>query len=172
MSIWLTEQDWRELRQEQSEYPGLTLNVAFLNEIKQDSQKPAEIIGELRYLIAEDHSLDPREMVTALGNLRDELETQFALEEFYGYFQSARVTHPYVSVRTERLKTQHEVMYLDLCELVELAESALYRESPLEKTWSAIADGFRSFVQSYNQHEQEEFELMMRLCNDEIGVGD
>ena len=62
--------------------------------------------------------------------------------------------------------------YLELCELIEMAESALYRESSIESVWPALTVGFHSFVQNFNEHEQAELELMMRLCNEDVGVGD
>lgn len=172
MSTWLTEQDWRELGDNRPELQSLTLNVAFLNEIKQDNGRPDQVVNELKKLLSSKVPIEAALLFSTLCRLRDELEVHFALEEFYGYFQSARLTHPHISVRAEDLKSQHETIYLDLCELVELAESVLYRESPMSKTWSAIRAGFHSFVQILDQHEREEAELMMRLCNDDIGNGD
>ena len=172
MSTWITEQDFRDLRDDDSVWPSLTLNVAFLHDIKQDTEKPDEIIGELKILLSDKTLIDPAELVSLLGRLRDELETYFALEEFYGYFKQAKMIQPRVSNRAEDLRTQHEQMFLDVCELNELAESALYRETPLEQSLPAIVTGFHSFVQSFHYHEQEEFDLMMQLCNLDIGVGD
>ena len=172
MSSWLTEQDFRDLRGEATAWPGLTLNVAFLQDIKQDTEKPEEIIHDIKALLADRLSVEPAQLVNQLGRLRDELETYFALEEFYGYFKSAKLIQPRVSSRAEILQSQHEQIYLDVCELIELAESALYRESSLEEVLPAIVAGFHSFVESFNCHEQEEFDLMMQLCNQDIGVGD
>jgi hypothetical protein len=172
MSSWLTEQDFRKTQEKITAFPGLTLNVAFLQDIKQDTEKPEEIIGEIRSLLSQGADVKPAELVSQLGRLRDELETYFALEEFYGYFQSAKLTYPRVSNRAERLQTQHETLYLDLCQLIEQAERTLYGESVLEKSLPDIVTGFHAFVQSFNLHEQEEFDLMMKLCNDDLGVGD
>jgi len=172
MSSWLTEQDFRDLREDMSVWPGLTLNVAFLHDIKQDSEKPEEIIGQLKGLLSQRTWVEPAPLVSLLGRLRDELETYFALEEFYGYFRTAKLIHPCVSTRAEDLQSQHEQIYLDVCELNELAESALYREATMEQTMPAIIAGFHSFVQSFQCHEQEEFELMMKLCNDDLGGGE
>lgn len=172
MSSWLTEQDFRDLQDDPANWPGLTLNVAFLNDIKQDSENPEKVLGEIRTALSRPAEVKPSQLVSMLGQLRDELETYFALEEFYGYFRSAREVHSRVSNRAEDLRTQHEQIFLDLCELIELAESALYREATLETALPAITAGFLSFVQSFQNHEQEEQELMMQLCNDDIGVGD
>ncbi|MGI9519357.1 MAG: hemerythrin domain-containing protein [Pirellulaceae bacterium] len=169
MSSWLTE---RQLRDDVMGLQSLTLNVAFLNEIKQDNDRPLEIIGDIKRQLATLPLVDTAELACELNHLRDELETHFALEEFYGYFKSAELTHPQISVRAGDLRSQHEELFLTLCDLVELAESAHYREAPLEKTMLALSVGFHSFVQNFNRHEQEETDLMMRLCNDDIGVGD
>ena len=169
MSSWITE---RQLRGDVAGLQSLTLNVAFLNEIKQDNERPLEIINDIKRQLANPQLADTGELTCELNHLRDELETHFALEEFYGYFKSAELTHPQISVRAGDLQSQHEELFLTLCDLVELAESAHYREAPLEKTLLALSVGFHGFVQKFNRHEQEETDLMMRLCNDDIGVGD
>lgn len=172
MNSWLTEQDFRESREDSVTLPGLTLNVAFLHDIKHDTEKPEEIISDLKGLLSEKTEIEPSQLVALLSHLRDELETYFALEEFYGYFASAKTTHSRVSIRAESLKCQHEQIFLDVCELVDMAEGALYRETPIEPSLPAIVAGFHSFVQNFHCHEQEEFDLMMQLCNDDFGVGD
>ena len=108
MSSWLTEQDFRDLRGDAAAWPGLTLNVAFLQDIKQDTEKPEEIISEIKSLLTDRLALKPAVLVNHLSRLRDELETYFALEEFYGYFKSAKLIQPRVSNRAECLPSQHE----------------------------------------------------------------
>lgn len=180
MTTWVTEKDLWDSRSQTGEQPGqahlalpgLTLNVAFLHEIKQDSTQPHVVIRRLQKTMSRHEPVSPRLIVDELGWLRDELETHFALEEFYGYFESALLIDSQISAQASGLKSQHETIYLDLCELIELAESALYRETAMETAWPALAAGFRSFVQNFNEHEQSEQELMMRLCNEDVGVGD
>ena len=172
MSIWVTEQDLRESQNELCALPGLTLNVAFLNEIKLDNERPRRLISRLQNLLSCPYPVEPRSLVDSLGRLRDELETHFALEEFYGYFESALLIDSQISARASDLKSQHETIYLDLCELLDMAECVLYGEADIENVWTALVAGFHSFMQTFNQHEQAEEELMMRLCNEDIGVGD
>ena len=169
MSIWLTESD---LREDVAGLQQLTLNVAFLADIKEDSVRPRELIEIVQTRLDAHRPEAIRRLAEDLGQLRDELETHFALEEFYGYFESAELSHPQISSRADRLKSQHEVLFLDLCELVELADGASYGETDPRKSIPAIQAGFEKFVQEFNRHEQEEHDLMMRLCNDEIGEGD
>ncbi len=173
MSSWLTEQDLRHQHGEAASWPGLTLNVAFLQEIKQDVEQPAAIIETLRLQLATKGTKVPlAELVSLLEHLRDELETYFALEEFYGYFQAAQLIHPHVSNCAHQLQSQHEAIYMEVCHLVELAHRVLYREVSSARVLPTIVEGFQTFVQRFQAHEQQESELMMRLCNDEIGVGD
>lgn len=169
MSVWLNESD---LREDVAGLQQLTLNVAFLADIKEDSVRPQELIEIVQTRLSELEPAQIRRLAEDLGQLRDELETHFALEEFYGYFESAELSFPQISARADRLKSQHEVMFLDLCDLVELADGASYGETDPKKSLPTIRSGFHSFVQNFNRHEQEEHELMMRLCNDELGEGD
>ena len=168
MSVWLTE---REFRAGASAAQQLTLNVAFLHEIKQDQIELTLIFKEIHNQLGTP-ARDPRTLFEALSQLRDELETYFALEEFYGYFQSAMTSHPAISQRADRLKSQHESLYVQICDLVEKAEGILYGELPCAKTWQSIALGYDLFLLAFKQHEQQEMELMLMLCNDELGVGD
>ncbi len=169
MSIWLNESD---LREDAAGLQQVTLNVAFLADIKQDSVRPQELVGIVQSRLSDARPATIRRLAEDLGQLRDELETHFALEEFYGYFESAELSFPQISAQADRLKSQHEVMFLDLCELVELADGATYGETDPHSSLAAIRTGFYSFVQNFQRHEQEEHELMMRLCNDELGEGD
>ena len=170
MSLWLTEEEFRSDRVAAQQ---ITLNVAFLQEIKDDNVGLKSTIAHLENALSQNQSPQPRLLVDKLSDLRDELETHFTLEEFYGYFQPARESHSQVNIRASELRQQHETIYLEVCELVDLAESILYREWPMaNKAHSAITAGFHAFVQHFNDHEQQEMELMMKLCNEEIGVGD
>ncbi len=168
MSIW-TE---RELREDTAALRQLTLNVAFLADIKEDSVRPRELVQLIQVQLSEPRRIEFRKLADDLQRLRDELETHFALEEFYGYFESAVISHPGINARADRLRSQHEVIFLDLCELVELSEGVSYGETEPHRALAAIRAGFHSFVQSFSRHEEEEQELMMRLCSDDLGVGD
>jgi hypothetical protein len=168
MSIW-TES---ELRQDEAALRQLTLNVAFLADIKQDSVRPRELVELIQARLGDAHHVDFRKLAEELESLRDELETHFALEEFYGYFESAAISHPGINARATWLRSQHETIFLDLCELVDLAEGLCYGEHRPERALEAIRAGFHSFVQQFNRHEEEEGELMMRMCTEDFGVGD
>ncbi len=169
MSFWLTEREFRSDRVAHQ----LTLNVAFLQEIKDDNVQLKSLVTQLKDTFSTNKVVPTRWMVDRLNELRDALETHFALEEFYGYFQPAHESQSKIGTQANRLQSQHETIYLEVCELVDLAESILYREAPpIKKSHAAIVNGFNRFVEHFRAHEQEEMELMMQLCNQEIGVGD
>ncbi len=175
MSTWLSE---TEYRQSGAESAGVTINVAFLQEIKTDFGF-REVLNEVfRQLKPDDpkHSLrgnkaTPKQAAELLSNLRDELETYFTLEEFYGYFSQSKVSNPRVSQKANHLQLEHETLFVELNNLVELAEQVLYREVR-NVSVEQIADQFEEFCKRLADHEQNEMVLMMRLCNEEIGVGD
>ena len=117
MSVWMSES---EFRQGGAEAVGVTINVAFLQEIKQDfefRQMLSKVYHQLNQPDGE--KLSPRKASELLSDLRDELETYFALEEFYGYFDRSAETNPSVSQKASLLRSEHEQLYLQLDELVE-----------------------------------------------------
>ena len=118
MSVWLSESEYR---QSGAATTGLTINVAFLQEIKEDVQLQDLIQHTRQHFLTAESSTRNRPIETArvLNRLRDELETYFALEEFYGYFQNAEVVNPSVSHQADQLKGEHETLFLDLSELID-----------------------------------------------------
>ena len=171
MSTWLSE---KEFRQSGAESAGVTINVAFLRDIKEDFGF-RNLLNEVYFKLnasPSDKKLLPRVVAELLGELRDELETYFALEEFYGYFKQAAVSNPIVSQKAIGLSGEHEMLYLQLSGLVESAQQIVYREVGPEVSVHGIVDGFEEFCIELAAHEQAEMELMMRLHNEEFGVGD
>ncbi len=167
MGLWLTE---REFRQGGAESTGVTLNVAFLRDIKQDTPSLQTQSSVIRHSL-EGGSITPRLTVDLLTQYRDDLETYFALEEFYGYFSNAAVTNPTISSQAAKLRAEHVELFLNLNQVIELAEQILYHECSTEITLQQVAQRFDALAISFDAHEQREMELMMRLCNEEIGGG-
>lgn len=166
MSTWLTE---AEYKQSGAAAVGVTLNRAFLKEIKDDHVELRELINRNRIRIKQP-SIKANQVLDWLHHLRDELETYFALEEFYGYFKQAAVTNPAVSQSALSLQSEHEELFIDLLKLIDATEQIIYHENNTQLDF--VQDGFEQFVAKFELHEQSEMELMMRLCNEEIGVGD
>lgn len=169
MSTWLTES---EFRQSGARATGVTINVAFLQEIKEDNVQLKEVLGHTISTFSCAQTLDAKTAVDQLVALQDALETHFALEEFYGYFQNALVTNPSLSPQAEAIRNEHQELFLQLNQIVEIAEQILYRECSPETTVETVTKQFDLFRAALRRHEQAENELMMRLCNEEIGVGD
>lgn len=179
MSTWLSE---KEFRQSGAESAGVTINVAFLQEIKSDfgfRDLLNDVYHQLkpgsRRRVFDDESgerISPRVAADLLGELRDGLETYFALEEFYGYFQQAAVQNPCVNQNASDLQSEHESLFLKLNEIVETALQIVYHEAGPETTLDQVAEDLESFCIELAHHEQAEMDLMMRLCNEDIGVGD
>ena len=169
MSTWLTE---TEFRQSGARATGVTINVAFLKDIKEDNVQFKEVLSRTAIELSDNKSTDPRAVVDVLLGLQDELETHFALEEFFGYFQNARLTNPSLGCEAESVRGEHQKLFLQLNQIVDLAEQVLYRESPHDSTMNLVIKQFDEFLNALESHEACETELMMRLCNEEIGVGD
>jgi hypothetical protein len=168
MSVWLTE---KEYRQAGAQSAGLTLNVAFLRDIKQDNRSILCQTDALCQALSS-RTTTPRQAVDQLTRYRDAMETCFALEEFYGYFKNAAVSNPAVSKRANDLRHEHEQLFMNLNQIVDLAEQIMYHECSSETTLREVRDAFRHFASQLQAHEQSEMELMMRMCNEELGVGD
>lgn len=171
MSVWLSE---KEFRQSGAESAGVTINVAFLQEIKTDFGF-RDLLNQT-YVRLNPHNrkdrVKPHVAANLLCDLRDELETYFALEEFYGYFAQSAVSNPCVNQKASELRSEHETLFVKLSELVEMTQQIAYRESGPDLTMASVASDFEQFCMDLADHEQAEMDLMMRLCNEDIGVGD
>lgn len=168
MSVWMSE---KEFRQGGAEAVGVTINVAFLQEIKEDFGF-RRMLNEVYQKLNSEEKIQPRVASELLGDLRDELETYFALEEFYGYFEQSAAQNPAVSQRATTLRSDHEKLYLQFNEVVEKSEQIVYHECSEEFTVRDLAKELDQFCEALAEHEQSEMELMMRLVNEDIGVGD
>jgi len=151
----------------------LTVNAAFLQEIKEDNR-------DLRKLLAAvaDRCCRPpgpgaaaRPLVEQLCKLRDQLALHFTLEDVYGYFEDAILEAPRLNDKAEKLHAEHDVFFLEICELVDAAEELLYceRRAP---SYSSIAVRFLEFHARLERHEREENQLILSAFDDDIGVGD
>ncbi len=171
MSTWLSETEFREGGAESA---GVTINVAFLQEIKDDFEFRSQLNRVYAQLHPKNNDDRPSIRVAAdlLGDLRDELKTYFALEEFYGYFGQAKVDNPRVSKQAGELQTDHEKLFLQLGVVFELSQQLVYDEGVPDLGYEKVAEGFEDFCIALAQHEQAEMELMMRLWNEDFGVGD
>lgn len=162
----------QEYRLSGAEATGLTFNVAFLREIKVDfgfRELLNRVYSRLKPKLGD--PAPPREASDLLVDLRDELETYFALEECYGYFSESEIVNQPVSRKAVELKNEHEQLYLELSQVVEMAMRLVYQESGPEVTIDTITESFELFCKHLAAHEQAEMNLVMAMCNEDFGVG-
>ena len=94
----------------------LTINAAFLQEIKEDNRELRQLLDDCAALLSRPHQagVELRRVSQLFGKLRDQLAMHFSLEEAYGYFDDAIDVAP-------RLSRQAEV--------AEIAASAVVRRA-------------------------------------------
>ena len=149
----------------------LTLNAAFLQEIKEDNRHLRQLLSETESVFADLGDAFPphRRVVDLLWRLRDQLAMHFALEDAYGYFDDAIITAPQLSVTAECLRSQHSPLFQQICEL---ADSALELSTDSEEQIENFLDRFDQFQTEFQKHEEAELKLILDALDDDIGVGD
>ncbi|KAA1261495.1 hypothetical protein LF1_40450 [Rubripirellula obstinata] len=156
---------------QESSTRGLSVNAAFLKDIKDDNRELKHLMDQLTPMtshpeIAVNHW---GEIVGLLSDLSDQLAFHFTLEEAYGYFDHAIETEPQLSMTAGLLRGEHT-------ELFELARSLAEEvaEVPSDET-EPIAKFLRKlkkFRNQFERHEEAELELILDALSDDIGVGD
>ena len=170
MSAWLTES---EFRNSGAKSAGVTINVAFLKEIKSDFAFRDELNRVYHKLNQRSRSkITPQQASDLLVDLRDALETYFALEEFYGYFNASAIENPSVSRKADELQSAHESIFNELNAVVEKSLQIVYHEVSESVTLDDLVADLDQFCIHLADHEAAEMDLMMRLWNEDLGVGD
>jgi hypothetical protein len=150
----------------------VTVNPAFLQEIKEVNQELWTLLAGLRHRCL--RPLAPgqcHQLIDKLSLLRDQLALHFSLEEAYGYFEDPVEVAPQLGRQAEQLREEHKELYLDVCDLLERAERMYYDEQHAELAlW--IGPEFLELEQRLRQHEERENELIMDAYEGDIGVGD
>jgi len=150
----------------------VTVNAAFLQEIKEVNEELWRSLGELRSCF--ERPVSPgqcRHLVEQLGELRDQLALHFALEEAYGYFDDPAFVPPSVGESAERLRSEHRQLYVRLSNLVERAEQMSY-ELQLNQLVDWLGPQFAKFDAALRDHESRENELIMDAIESDIGGQD
>lgn len=151
--------------------PNVTINAAFLQEIKADHQQLKELLERLRTLAAEPQALPNhvREFVDLLDQLRDQLAFHFTLEEAYGYFEDALETAPELCAQAFMLRSQHAELFVLARDL---ADVAAQQASESSANFTQLAEQFFDFDKALKAHESAELNLILIALEDDIGVGD
>lgn len=150
----------------------VTINAAFLQEIKEVNHELWSLLTDLRH--RSQRPIAPgqcRLLLDKLAELRDQLALHFALEEAYGYFEGPLDAAPRLSHQAEQLRGEHKVLYLDFCQLVDRAELMFYDEQHTALAlW--IGDEFLNFDERLRSHEEREIDLIFEAYDGDIGGED
>lgn len=140
----------------------VTINAAFMQEIKEGSEELWQLLREIRHLRSHPLSirLHPRRSVMLLQQLQDQLGLYFTLEEYYGYFENPAVADSFLSEQASALRDQHQAMYLDICAIVDRAERLLDQRR-LASLTHHIAIRVDAFYEQLQAHEAAEQNLLL-----------
>lgn len=151
----------------------ITINPAFLQEIKEDHHELRQLLHHTTAML--ERSLIMRvehvRLAELFNKLRDQLAMHFSLEEAYGYFNDAILEAPRLSRRAEILKSEHGELYSDLTRLADDAEQLRYEDRPTQLL-ARLADEFSRFYTQFQEHEARECDMIQEAINDELGAGD
>lgn len=150
----------------------VTVNAAFLQEIKEVNQELWHLLAELRHRCQRPIASGMcRQIVDKLCELRDQLALHFALEEAYGYFDDPVDVAPQLCRRADALRSEHKGLYSDLSALVDRAERLFYDDQHAALAlW--VGPHFLEFDARLRKHEERENDLIFEAYDADIGVGD
>jgi hypothetical protein len=150
----------------------VTVNAAFLQEIKEVNTELWQLLGDLRHRCQ--RPIAPgqcRLLIDKLCQLRDQLALHFSLEEAYGYFDDPVDVAPQLSRMAGRLREEHKSLYLEFCEVADHAERMFYEERHAALAlW--IGPEFLQLDRRLRDHEERENELIYEAYDVDSGVGD
>jgi hypothetical protein len=163
----------------------LTVNAAFLREIKDDNRQLQELLAMLRDLTSNRVVLRShrQRVIGLLEDLRDQLALHFALEEAYGYFEEAIDVAPHISEATDRLRAEHAILFESIRTIAEAAKQ-WYAQRVAHRYTIGYASGngatralsfhdiaiqFQHFSDQLLQHEQNENALILEAFDTDIG---
>jgi hemerythrin-like domain-containing protein len=151
----------------------VTLNPAFLQEIKEDNQQLRDLFADVRRAFGHPRPDGPTRqyLLETLENFRDQLATHFALEEAFGYFDDPVDAAPRLSEQAESLRSEHGELFMIICAMVEDAYDLL-RGAYNAAEFQELAHRFVRFEDAFSDHEARENALIMEAFNADIGVGD
>ena len=106
---------------------GLTVNAAFLKDIKDDNHQLKSLMDQLTPLTSHCQTAINHwpELIQLFDALRDQLALHFSLEEAYGYFDDAIDTEPQLTTLAECLRGEHAKLFESI-----LAEAIRAADAP------------------------------------------
>ena len=155
---------------------GMTVNAAFLQEIKDDNRHLSELLEALAQVLSRipHRRIRPTVLVDLLRRLRDQLAMHFALEEAFGYFDDAVDIPTHLSSQADILRCQHDTLFVELGVIVEEAEQVQYGEKNGRAATNIhrIAIAFSTFYRKLKDHEESERDLITQALYEDLGDGD
>jgi hypothetical protein len=150
----------------------VTINAPFFQEIKEANRSLRGRLGELCAIcLTPPSSHRPKHFASLLAKLRDQLASQFSLEEAYGYFDEPVAVAPNLSEAAQRLRHEHAELYLQIVQIAEEAESILIRDRQA-RAMQQLIHRFVRFLARLQHHESAENELILDAYTSDVGVGD
>ncbi len=149
----------------------LTINGAFLKEIKDDNRQLKSLWDHVKPLMAHPETAINHwdELVTALAELRDQLAIHFSLEEAFGYFDEAIDIAPRLSLVAAALRGQHRVLFE---QIRDLADTVMEVRSEQAEAVQRFLRRFNHFATAFEHHEESELKLILDSFDDDLGEGD
>ncbi|QEG38792.1 hemerythrin domain-containing protein [Roseimaritima ulvae] len=155
------------------EKPGnrVTINAAFLQEIKADHQQLKELLDHLRQLSSQPQAIPNhcREYVDLLEQLCDQLAFHFTLEEAYGYFEDALESSPRLDNQACALRAQHAELFVLARDM---ADGAAQKNLQAVPHCEQLAEQFMTFDKALKAHESAELNLILAALEEDLGGGD
>jgi iron-sulfur cluster repair protein YtfE (RIC family) len=151
----------------------VTVNAAFLQEIKEVNQDLWRLLADVRRMCDSPATIDsaPRRFFGLVEELRDQLALHFALEEAYGYFENPIEVAPRLCRQANELRAEHHELYLLIVDFTEASELLTHPERVIGTVLTVVKQ-FQEFDERLKRHETRENELIMEQYGDDIGVGD
>ncbi len=148
----------------------VTLDSAFLREIKEDDCRLRSLLNHLRQLVASRvlGLSDGVRLAILVKDLRDRLAFHFRLEEAYGYFEDPISVAPRLSERVEGLKVEHGHMLAEVTRIAEMIDERSCEDSTATEL-DAVEQMCRDFLDRFDRHEAQENALIMQAFNEDIG---
>ena len=150
--------------------PSVTVNPAFLQEVKEEDQYFRDLSDELYDLCRADldGNWDVEFFHQLLVALRGQLALRFSLEENVGYFSNPCEADPCICYTAAKLRAQHIDLFDEISQITDAAADLIYpwleTASPAE-----LVERFLEFQLRYWEHEKREYELIWQAHQLDLG---
>jgi len=153
----------------------ITVNAAFLREIKEDNEELRSQLAELHRRFQRPIELgECRPMIDRLYPLLEAVVLYFDLEETYGYFDNPLDEDPKFSDLASSVRNQHRELHSALIALIEWAERMFHSQRPRRQAWKLLqenlAQHFLEFERRLRRHELAETALICDAYARNVGV--